>query len=237
MIAILAVVFVTFSVGAFSRALEWLRLGASVWQRGFVWELVTYPWVATGSWPRPSLWILFELLVLYWFAQPVLQAIGRRRFWRLFVGASAGAAVVAALLDLAMALLGFDLASDFRLMQGQRMLILIAVAAFATVHSRATILLFFVLPIQARWFLWLELAIAFIGFLGNKDIVGFVGVAAALYLSVLLVRSSRGSGGLRELRLRIEEWWIRRRLGRMRRRSRLRLVESPGSSEKDEYIH
>jgi hypothetical protein len=65
-------------------------------------------------------------------------------------------------------------------MQGQRTLLAFAIAAFATLNRHATILLFFVLPIQARWFLWLEVLFAFIAFLATKDLAGFVGICVVV---------------------------------------------------------
>ena len=60
------------------------------------------------------------------------------------------------------------------------MLLAIFIAAFATLNRNATILLFFVLPIQARWFLWLEVLFAFIAFLGSHDLPGFLGITTAV---------------------------------------------------------
>ena len=57
---------------------------------------------------------------------------------------------------------------------------MIVIAAFATLYGNATILLFFVLPIQAKWFLLLEIVFAFMGFLGSGDLGGFLGIVAAV---------------------------------------------------------
>ncbi|HVS65205.1 MAG TPA: hypothetical protein VMT85_17065 [Thermoanaerobaculia bacterium] len=219
-IAMLIIVGVTYSLAAFTSAVDILRLTPMVW-RGWLWQLGTYPWIGAGP---PSIWILLELLILYWFANDVFWALGRRRFWNLFLWATIGAAFVAALMDVLLTLAGFGVPTSFVLMQGQRMLILVAIAAFATLRSEATILLFFVLPLKARWFLWIEIAIGFVGFLGTKDFPGFVGICAAVALSVLLLRPGRGRGVLREARVRSERWWIERKLGRMRKKSGLRVV-------------
>ena len=65
-------------------------------------------------------------------------------------------------------------------MQGQQILAVVLVAAFATLNRDATILLFFVLPMPARWFLWLEIVFGFLGFLGTHDLPGFLGICAAV---------------------------------------------------------
>ena len=115
--------------------------------------------------------------------------------------------------------------------------IMVAIAAFATLRAEATILLFFVLPIKAKWFLWLELALGFIGFLGTYDFAGFVGICAAVGLTVGLLRPGRLRGLGRETRLRAERWWIERKLGRMRRKSKLRLVDEEKKPKKGPWVN
>ncbi len=118
----------------------------------------------------------------------------------------------------------------FALMQGQLILTTIFIAAFATAHSDATILLFFILPLRAGWFLWLEILFGFIGFLSTKDLPGFLGICAAVGISNLYVRSSGSiaKGGrrtFREMRLRLERWWIQKKLERNRRKRGFRVID------------
>lgn len=228
-IVLLAVISVTFSLGFFTPVLELLRLTPLAWQQGWLWQLATYPWIGTGG---ASLWILLELLILYWFAADVARSLGRGRFWRLLLYTTLGAAVVAVAVDVASWVLRVDVPTDFQLMQGQRMLIVVVIAAFAVLRQHATILLFFVLPIQARWFLWIEIAFAFIGFLGSKDLAGFLGICTAVGLTVVLLRPGRWRGMLRETRLRLDRWRIQRKLGRRRRKSGLRAVDPPDSPDR-----
>ncbi|HVS14081.1 MAG TPA: hypothetical protein VMV46_09155 [Thermoanaerobaculia bacterium] len=231
-IAMLVIVGVTYSLAAFTTAVDVLRLTPMAW-RGWLWQLVTYPWIGAG---RPSIWILLELLILYWFANDARHLLGRRRFWNLFLWATGGAAVAAVVVQLALTLAGVATPTAYGLMQGQRMLILVAIAAFGTLRADATILLFFVLPVHARWFLWIEIAIGFVGFLAIKDLPGFVGICAAVGLTVVLLRPGRGRGLARESRLRAERWWIERKLGRMRRKSGLRVVRGERRDD-DPWVH
>ena len=217
LIALLVVVFVTFSLQFFAPGfIALLRLGPLVWRAGFVWQLVTYP--VTGYGP-PSLWFLLELLILFWFGRDVFLRLGRRGFWRLLALAAAGGGVVALATDLLQRLAGVT-PVPLSLLQGQRMLVVLLVAAFATLYGRATIYLFFVLPVQARWFLPLEIVIAFLGFLGSRDLAGFLGICAGVGLVWWrLRRPGAGRGpGPREAWLRLQRWWIQQRLGRLRRR-------------------
>jgi hypothetical protein len=224
---ILATLFVTFSLQFFETTRivpELLRLTPLVWRAGFIWQLVTYPFVGFGG---PSFWIVIELLILYMFGRDAYLGLGRKHFWRLVLITSALAGALALAVQAAVS--GNEiLPVYFPLMQGQRMLLAILIAAFATANRRATILLFFVLPIEARWFLGLEILFAFIGFLGTHDLGGFLGICAAVGLAYLYVRDGGFGRGLRQTRLRAERWWLQRKLDRVKRRRGLRVVKGPG---------
>jgi hypothetical protein len=84
LLLVLAAVFVTFSMQFFETTAvvpALLRLTPAV-LRGFVWQLVTYPFVGTGG---ASIWFLLELLILFWFGRDVWWRLSRRRFWRLIL--------------------------------------------------------------------------------------------------------------------------------------------------------
>lgn len=232
-VLLLAAVFVTFSMQFFEStapAPALLRLTPAVLS-GFVWQLVTYPFIGAGG---ASIWFLLELFVLFWFGRDVFWRLGRRRFWRLILVAAVVAAAVALLTHVLMGLAGGESTAPFITMQGHRMLITILIAAFATLYGEATILLFFVLPLKARWFLWLEILAAFVfGLLPHKDLAGFLGVCTA----VLVVYTSLRSGGLKrgfhDWRKWLERLILERRLARLRRRRRFEVVDGG----RDEIIH
>jgi hypothetical protein len=231
-LVLLAVLFVTFSLRFFEATAivpALLELTPASWQTGFVWQLATYPFIGWGS---PGIWFLLELLILYMFGRDVYFGLYRRHFWRLILWCAVGAALVAVATHALAALAGQPIPAPFLLMQGQRMLLAIFVAAFATAHGDATIYLFFVLPIKARWFLALEILFAFMGFLGTRDFPGFLGICTAVGLAYGYVRASgsmkTGKRTLRELRLRIERWWIQKKLDRARRKRNLRVIPGEG---------
>jgi hypothetical protein len=119
-------------------------------------------------------------------------------------------------------------------MQGHRMLITILVAAFATLYGEATILLFFVLPVKARWFLWFEILAAFVfGLLPYKDLAGFLGVCAAVLLTFASLQPRGPGRALHDWRKRLERWILERRLSRLRRRRRFDVIDGG----KDEIVH
>jgi hypothetical protein len=225
-VVLLAVVFVTFSLQFFvPGVVGLLRLTSAVWRAGFVWQLVTYPFAGFGG---PSLWFLLELLILFLFARDVYSQLGRRHFWRMLVWGAVAAAIVALLVQAAMTR-SAEVLIPFPLMQGQRTLMAIIVAAFATMNRRATIYLFFVLPIEARWFLGLEILFAFMGFLQTRDLAGFLGICTAVGMTYLyLTQSGMRRGLLRDSRLRLQRWWIQRKMDRMRKKSGLRVIPGDG---------
>jgi hypothetical protein len=230
---LLGVVFVTFSMQFFEATKvvpALLRLTPAV-LGGFVWQLVSYPFVGSGG---ASIWFLLELLVLFWFGRDVFSRLGRRRFWRLILVTAVVAAMLAVLVHALMLLAGGGSAAPFVTMQGHRMLITILIAAFATLYGEANILLFFVLPVRARWFLWLEILAAFVfGLLPYKDLAGFLGVCAAVLLTFASLQPGGPRRSLHSSRKRLERWILERRLERLRRRRRFEVV----GGGKDELIH
>lgn len=235
---LLGVIFATFSL-QFFRSTAWipalLRLTPSVWQRGFLWQLVTYPYVGMGL---PNFWFLLELLILFMFGRDVLVRLGRRQFWRLLAITSIVAAAVAVIVALVGRWIGGveAIGTAFFLMQGQRMVLTILIAAFATLNRNATILLFFVLPIQARWFLPLEIVFAFLGFLGTHDFAGFIGLCVAVGFTFGSLTGWRSTGWWRETRLRAYQAWLKVRLSWMRKRRGLHIVDDK-DSKKDPWLH
>lgn len=236
---LLATLFVTFSLRFFSSTAvvpALLELSPAAWRSAFLWQLVTYPFVGTGA---PGIWFVIELLILFLFARTVYYQLGRRYFWRFLVALSAIAAIAAVLVDVVATLVfgGGAWIAPYALLQGQRMLLVILIALFAVLNRNATILLFFVLPVQAKWFLLLEIVFAFLGFLSTKDLPGFVGICVAVGCTVAYFQRGRGGGvfggALRELWLRLQAAWFRFRLSRVKEKRGLRVVKG----DKDDWVH
>lgn len=236
LLILLGILFVTFSLWFFDTTRivpQVLQLTPWVWQRGWIWQLATYPFIgAAGS----GIWFLLELLFLYMFGRDVYFGLYRRHFWRLIFVSSIGAAIVAVAVQALIALTGaFEIPAPFAIMQGQWMMLVIMIAAFGTAHRDATVYLFFVLPVQARWMLWIEILFAFMAFLFSRDLPGFLGLCTAVGLTYLYVRASGSMRGgkrtLRELRLRFERWWIQKKLERTRRKRGFKVI--PGERDRN----
>ncbi len=202
-----------------------LTITPDVWQRAFLWQLATYPFVEARG---PSLGFVINLVLLFLWGRDVYWGLGRRHFWRLLLFASIGAGILAELVHAGGTLAGWQAPNPFYLMQSWTLLSIL-LAAWARAHRGATILFMFILPIEAGWLIALEILLAFIGFLVTKDLPGFVGVCAAIGISwSYIARSGKiglGKRELRELRLRMERWWLQRKLDRAKRKRGFRVVQ------------
>jgi hypothetical protein len=171
------------------------------------------------------------------FAGHVRRRLGRRAFWRLLASAVAVGGIVAVLVQLLVNLIAATPGSGtFPILQGERMLLAVLIAAFATLAGDAVIYLFFVLPIRAGWFLGLEVLFAFLAFLSTRDLAGMLGVWAAVGATWAMLRRGPGRPGLRELWLRAQELWFRRRLRRLKRQRGLEVLPG-GKTDGDDWLH
>jgi hypothetical protein len=240
LVGILVALFVTFSLQFFeSTAIipALLRLTPAVF-KGFVWQIGTYPFI---GWGLSGIWFLIELLILFWFGRDVFWRLGRQRFWLLIVRGAVGAALIAVVVQLVQTMAGGGAAgiAVFQLMQGQRVVLAIVIAAFATLWGEATILLFFVLPVKARWFLWLEILFAFIGFLDSKDFAGFCGISVAVFLTYTGLKAGGAGRVLHNWRKRVEAFILERRLDRLRRKRKFDIIDGgkDKGNGKDDWVH
>jgi membrane associated rhomboid family serine protease len=235
LLVLIGVLFATFSLQFFEGTrglLDMLSLNMGVFG-GYLWQLVTYPFVAT---PSSGFWFLLELLILFWFGKPVMLRLGRRRFWQVLLIAAVGASVAAVVVEwIAITVAPSYSHLPFVSMLGQRIVMVILIAAFATLHGEATILLFFVLPMRARWFLFIEILFTFVFyFLPYKDLAGLIGVSLAVFLTYSLLTPGGPRWVVRRWRKEIEERILRARVDRMRRKRRFDIIDG---GDKDKYIH
>jgi hypothetical protein len=232
-IVLLAVLFATFSLQFF----PWthfipalLYLNQTVFL-GQIWRLATYQFVGYGG---PSLWFILVLLMVFWFGRDVFWRLGRRRFWRLLIWAGVGAGLAATIMQLVLILLKLTIPEPlmFILMQGQSMLLAILIAAFANLYGEATILFMFIIPIKARWFIWLEILFAFIGFLGTRDFAGFIGISTAVAITTAHLTPGGPGRIWRNWRRRLDRLIIEWKLARLRRKRSFDVVDGDGNDKR-----
>ena len=225
---LIGVLLFTYSLNSFETTaplVRLLELSPNVWQRGYVWQLATYAFIAQPA----GLWFVISMVILFFFGRDVFRVLGRRHFWRLLLWGAMTASVVAVVVQILLWALGLVPRFPFLIMQGSSMLLTILIAAFATLYGNATILLMFVIPVQARWFLWLEILFAFLAFLPTKDFAGFVGVCVAVGTTYSILTSGSLRRALREYRLRIERQILEARMRQRRRRFKV--------VKKDDDVH
>jgi membrane associated rhomboid family serine protease len=190
----------TFYYGALS--LEGLK-------HGYLWQLLSFQFMHANL-----MHLLGNCFVIYVFGRATEEALGRRAFWTLYFASGVIGGMIQVLAGLAMPaafggpVLGAS-AGAFGL-----------TAAFAMLFPDQTILLFFIIPLRARFLLVIEGVVAVLGLLGYVS----PGVAHAAHLGGMLT-------GMFFVRYAIHWHWEWPQLRRPRREPPRRLVRvSSGSS-------
>lgn len=167
------------------------------------WQLLSHPLALAMSDPIS---VLLEIAMLWFFAAPVEKRLGTRGFLLLYLGTPVAVALPGLFLT--------DLILGPGLHGGLMVSSIALLTAFVVFNRDAQILLFFVLPIQAIWLL-----------LGTAGIIALTILArtnpSGIYelLAMGLVYAALGGlrrGDLRRVRLRYEEWKLKRRLSKLR---------------------
>ena len=186
---LLAAWLVALAVGCFGSmfwelgpVLDSLRLSPAVWEQGQIWRVVTYAFV---GWGGVSPWTLIQLVLVYWFAMELIVWIGWPRVRVLLLSGVLIAGIAGVVVQLASdASGGPQTHSPFFLMQGQHVVIAIALAAFARCNQNATVTtpgFLLGLPVPVRWLVPLQLLYALAGFAATRDLGGLVGVGVATW--------------------------------------------------------
>jgi hypothetical protein len=235
-VVLLGIVFCTFSLQFFesTRLLpQLLELTPAVWRYGFIWQLATYAIVGQ---PAGPIFFLLTLLILFWFGRDVFRALGRQGFWRTITSGVLAASISATLVAFLMSLAGGLPRYAFTLIQGQQILTTVLIAAFATLYGNSTILLFFVLPLKARWFLWLEIVIAFLYALSSGDLPGFVGTCCAVGMTYSMLTVGGLSRAFKQWRLRLTKLILEAKMRRLRSKRGFHVVKKD-PEDNDDNVH
>ncbi len=219
LLILMACLFITYSFSAFQSTRELVaaaRLSRSIWQEGFFWQLVTYPFAADYGHPLGLILSLWMVLI---FGKQVYYFVGRKAFWKTFFSSTMVAAGVAVVVQYLMDWAGMapTFFLPFGMMQGQLIVLTVLITGFATLYGHATVYLMFVLPVKASWFIGLEILFAFLAFLSSKDLAGFIGICAAVTVAYFLFSGVSPRRFLHEIRLRIQRKLIEAKLRKMRK--------------------
>ncbi len=138
---------------------------------GFVWQLLTFQFLHAGLWH-----LLINMFVLYIFGRAVEDMIGKKDFFALYLASGVAGGLLQLLLGLAFPrLFGASVVGASAGVFG-------VIAAFSILAPDQQILLFFVLPIRSRYFLWIAAGVSVFSMLVPVS----PGVAHAAHLGGLL---------------------------------------------------
>ncbi len=123
-----------------------------------IWQFFTHPFIHD---PYSPFAFLINVIMLYFFAAPVENALGSRRFLTLFYVAALGSAVFG------LALSGVDgLNAPF---MGMLSSLLAMIVVFGLLNPEATIMLMFVLPVKAKFLSYGTVVITLLTFLAKAN--------------------------------------------------------------------
>jgi membrane associated rhomboid family serine protease len=204
----------------FPSATEFLALSSGGLRHGYVWQLLTFQFMHANF-----THLLFNCLAIYMFGSEVEEAVGRRSFWTLYLSSGVFGGLFQALLGILLPGTMFEApvvgasAGAFGL-----------TAAFALLFPDRIILLFFFIPLRAKYLLPLSMVLAVaLMFTPSQG----AGVAHAAHMGGM-------AAGYVFVRYAVHWNFKWPRLGRLPRRPARRMlkvpVQKPGSWRESEPI-
>ena len=177
-------------------------------------QFFTHPFIHN---PYSPISFLISCIVFYFFAAPVENVFGPKRFLILFYSSAVGAALCG---------LGFGSVVGFNTpFLGMMPSLLSLIVVFGLLNPEATILLMFILPLKAKYLSYGTVIITFLTFLAKANPHGAYHLGGILFGYVYF----RGPGNLVDLKLiylKYRAWQLKKK------RSRFKVVG--GSQEKDD---
>ena len=180
-----------------------------------LWQLCTHPFIHN---PQSPISFLISCIMFYFFAAPVENAFGPKRFLILFYTSALGGALCGLVLS---GVPGFN--APFL---GMLPSLLSLIVIFGFLNPEATILLMFILPIKAKYLSYGTVIITFLTFLAKANPHGAYHLGGILFGYLYF----RGMGRfLKLMYLRYLEWELKKK------RSRFKVVDGYKDKEdKDE---
>lgn len=191
------------------------------------WTLVTHWFVQN---PRDAIGTLINLFILYSLLPTIAYALTRKQQIQALAAAMIGGTIAVALLDLALVTTAWQAPAGpvfgwARLMIGMLLI-------FGLTNPDGEIRLFFVIPVQGRWFIWGSLAIAGLlllsAFAGGDNVLAAI-ESIGIWGGVYLWWFRWGPGGRRRQLLKQADS-IQRQL------SRFQVVQG-GKNRDDDTVH
>lgn len=164
-----------------------------------VWQLVSHPFIHN---PNSPIGFLISCIVFYFFAGPVENAFGPKRFLILFYASAIGGALCGLVFS---GVGGFD--TPFL---GMMPSLLSMIVVFGFLNPEATILLMFVLPIRAKYLSYGTILITSLTFLAKANPHGAYHLGGILF-GYLYFRGAGNVLDLKHVYLKIRLWQLKRR--------------------------
>jgi membrane associated rhomboid family serine protease len=189
-------------------------------QRGWIWQLATYMFLHGGT-----VHILFNMLGIWMFGTELERLWGTRFFLRFYGIAGVGAGLTV----LAVGLLPFEATGPTYIYPtiGASGALYGLLMAYAIYYPERPILMFFLFPIPAKYFVLIIGAIAFLAGPGGQ--ISNAAHLGGLLFAYLYLRGGRG-GLTAEVKYRYLKW----KMNRLRRKFD---VYSGGRSDWDRHVH
>jgi membrane associated rhomboid family serine protease len=191
------------------------RLGAvvpyEVWQKGFLWQPLTYMWLHDT---RGFGHIVMNAFVLWMFGSPLAMAWGAQRFLRFYLVCGIGAGVLIATVPYL--LYGAGIASQYAIAThtvGASGAIYGVILAYSLTWPERTIMLIF--PPVAFRAIWLIPALFFMSLLFGGTNVSHLGHLSGVLVGWLYLKRSGDAGGmpsLAQLKFRWRRYRMRQKL-------------------------
>ena len=189
---------------------HWLRIGIvsvlKLYPLGnpnfHFYQILTHPFIHN---PHSPISFIISCIIFYFFAAPVENALGSKRFLIFFYGSALGGALSG---------LGFSLVAGFNLpFLGMMPSLLSLVVIFGLLSPEATILLMFILPIKAKYLSYGTVIITFLTFLAKVNFHGAYHLGGILF-GYLYFRGLGKFFDYRLIRLKYLEWQLKRKKSR-----------------------
>lgn len=164
-----------------------------------IWQIFTHPFIHD---PQAPFGFLINGIMLYFFAAPVENAIGSKRFLILFYFAAMGSAICG------LALSGI---SAFNLpFMGMLSSLLAILVVFGLLNPEATIMLMFILPVKAKFLSYGTVLITVLTFLAMANPFGAYHLGG-IFFGYLYFRGPKHVFDPNLIYLRYLQWQLRRR--------------------------
>jgi len=179
-----------------------------------LWQIFTHPFIHN---PQAPVGFLINCIVLYFFAAPVEDAFGPRRFLTLFYLSALGGAIGG---------LAFSSVSGFNApFMGMLPSLLSIIVIFGLLNPEATILLMFILPVKAKYLSYGTVLVTVLTFLAKANPHGAYHLGGIL-LGYLYFKGPRTLLVPNIIYLKYLDWKLRKH------QSRFRIID--GGKKKDD---